>query len=195
MEKNLKRYAVVSSDGVVENVIVADPTFLIADKELIVLCDLCDCGVEQAGEHLQVDNTPVGIGWQYTKEHGFMLPDTPIEELKDALPSIRYTHETGGILIDGKLMPTDRETRSFLASIIGLDPAKEINVKVSGSFEKRKVGDLQSEYMKVMEHVQACFDTELEVLQIVESGSVKRIEELNNVYEEVLILLVLYYPR
>lgn len=186
MEKNLKRYAVISVDGVVENVIVADPAFSLADKELIALCDLCDCGVEQAGEHSHVDNVLVSIGWLYSKEGGFTLPDTSIEELKDNLPSIRYTHETGGILIDGKLMPTDRETRSFLASSIGLDPAKEVNVKVSGTFEKRKIGDLQSDYIKVMEHVQACFDAELEVLQIVESGSVKRIEELNNVYEEVL---------
>lgn len=153
----MARFAVIE-EGVVTNVAEADEAFA-AEVGWVAAED----GVE--------------AGWTWDGE-SFTAPVVPIGELLDRrlaeLADLRWRKETGGIVVGGMPIKTDRESQGLLTGayiMASANPAFSINWKVAnGVFVPIDAATIVMAGDAVTGHVQACFDREEELTTLLISA-------------------------
>ncbi|MBC3346551.1 DUF4376 domain-containing protein [Pseudomonas sp. SWRI196] len=100
------------------------------------------------------------------------LPATP-PNFAQLVADERYRRETSGVLVDGLLIETTRDSQALIAgtglSAI-LDSEYRCNFKTVSGFVEIDAGQIIAIAKAVRTHVQACFDREFTLLQAIEAG-------------------------
>jgi len=109
------------------------------------------------------NGTTFSAQWEYSD-----LPDA--EAIKKAgIAAKRYEVETGGVTLNGVLIPTDRETRRELTAVYvraKADPSHTVRFKMYGEFVTLNAEQIIAIGDAVYDHVQAAFDREAELLDV-----------------------------
>jgi hypothetical protein len=129
--------------------------------------------------------------YTYTEEDGWQL--TPCGEAGIAeyleqkktektaeLANVRYEKETGGIVINGADVKTDRESQSMITgayNLIQIDPTRIIDWKASNGWIQLDAPAITAIATAVSEHVQTCFRREKEISTLIEAA--ETIDDLN----------------
>ena len=85
----------------------------------------------------------------------------------------RYRRESTGVLVGGLQIETTRDSQSLIASTglsAVLDPEYRCNFKTMTAFVEIGAVEIIAIAQAVRAHVQACFDRELALLRLIESG-------------------------
>jgi hypothetical protein len=94
----------------------------------------------------------------------------------------RWREETGGIIVDGVEIATDRESQALLMGAVLAaqnNPEYAVNWKAKNGWFELDAATLIAIGNAVRSHVQACFDREKELQEQVEAATT--IEELNTI--------------
>ncbi|WP_256575685.1 DUF4376 domain-containing protein [Pseudomonas sp. R16(2017)] len=118
-------------------------------------------------------------GWQAVESGGawrFSPPDAPVmtpEQLAALVAAERFKREATGVLVDGLSIETTRDSQALIAST-GLaaiyDPEYRCNFKTAAGFVEIGSAEIVAIATAVRSHVQACFDRELELRRLIETG-------------------------
>lgn len=93
------------------------------------------------------------------------IPEPSLDELKQKLADIRYSHETGGTTLNGIKLNTERDAQAMINAAytaVQIDPTRIINWK-SNTGDWVQIDNLMVKQIAtaVIDHVQACFDNEM----------------------------------
>lgn len=162
------RCAVVRvSDGVVENVIIADLAsfnpgegFSLVANDIIKIGDVYDMNL----------NSIVAV------------PPTT-DELIAYTKDKRREVETGGITVSGTPIATDRESQAMLNgaySLSKLDQSRTFNWQTDTGFVTLDAAALEAMAVAVGNHVQACFDLARTLMDQINVGAVTTFADIDN---------------
>lgn len=119
--------------------------------------------VGQRGDERFYDNAEVMVA----SEILVTATPKPIEQIKailaEAVATSRYELETGGIVVGGMSIRTDRESQSMIASalqIVSRNPAAVIDWKGAAGWAQIDKAAVEAVADAVGSHVQACFSAE-----------------------------------
>lgn len=96
------------------------------------------------------------------------------DDHRAAVAAERYKRETAGISVQGMAIDTGRDSQALItgaALAAMLDPAYACHWKTAAGFVEMSGEQIISVASAVRAHVQACFDREAELLQVVDSGT------------------------
>ncbi|MFK7701740.1 DUF4376 domain-containing protein [Pseudomonas caspiana] len=102
-------------------------------------------------------------------------PFVPVAPNYPALISAeRYAREASGVLVDGLLIETTRDSQSLISGMAVsalMDSAYRCNFKTGLGFVELGAAQILSISSAVRAHVQACFDREKVLLELVSAGT------------------------
>lgn len=110
------------------------------------------------------------------------LPAARREALKRYAAAKRYAVETGGVAIDGKTFPSDRDSQGKFTSaavMAQLNPDGSFNWKTGDGFVSLSAAQLIGVAKSVGAHVQACFDLEDVIGGSIESGAITSTDQID----------------
>lgn len=109
-----------------------------------------------------------------------------IVSLKAYAAEKRWEKETGGVVVNGAPIKTDRESQGLIAGAFQMvtdDPAKIIKFKTAGGvFVSLDAATVTAIARAVGDHVQACFGLEEGVLAQIDSGEITTFEAVAEVF-------------
>lgn len=85
----------------------------------------------------------------------------------------RWEAETGGTVIEGLPVPTDRESQALITGATVqamIDPSYTLNFKTAAGFVTLTAQQVIGMASAVRGHVQACFDREAQLLNVLNAG-------------------------
>lgn len=97
-----------------------------------------------------------------------------LQETRARIAARRWEAETGGTLIQGLPVPTDRESQGLITGATVqamIDPSYTLNFKTAAGFVSLDASTVIGMAMAVRKHVQACFDREAALLDALEAGT------------------------
>jgi hypothetical protein len=119
------------------------------------------------------------IGWvavQDGDDWSFSPPADPIRtvgELKQLIADERYRREGVGVIVDGLSIDTTRDSQSLIAGMAVsalIDAGYRCNFKTASGFVDLDAAQILEVSSAVRAHVQACFDREKTLLELIETG-------------------------
>ena len=96
------------------------------------------------------------------------------EQLVARIAARRWQSETGGTLIEGLPLPTDRESQALITGATVqamIDPGYTLNFKTAAGFVTLTAQQVIGMASAVRRHVQASFDRESALLEALEAGT------------------------
>lgn len=168
----MNRYAVVAPNGVVENIIVAEPGFEIPGMTLVVT---------GAGEGPGSGGGGAAIGGTYA-DGVFTPPPPPAVDLVAYAAAKRYEVETGGIVINGAAIDTSRDSQSMITGAYAYsqaNPGETIQFKAMGGWVTLDAATMAAIATAVGAHVQACFAAEAAVQAAITAGTITTTAEID----------------
>lgn len=97
-----------------------------------------------------------------------------IENLKQSIATVRYEHETSGILVNGFFLNTGRDSQALLTGAAleaFMDDTYTCRWKTSEGFIELDAPSLIAMSRAMRKHVQACFNREADLLEHVNAGT------------------------
>ncbi len=105
-------------------------------------------------------------------------PEPTLDELKGrmlaALADVRYRHETGGVMINGSLVKTDRESQATITGAYAratTNPATVIEWKADNGFVTLDAAAIIHFGGAVFDHVQGCFARERALSELIDAAA------------------------
>ncbi|MGZ7456607.1 DUF4376 domain-containing protein [Pseudomonas sp. Ma2-10] len=100
-------------------------------------------------------------------------PSAPLPDIKNVIADERYKREGSGVVANGLLIDTTRDSQSLIASMAVaalIDSGYCCNFKTESGFVELDAAQILEISSAVRGHVQACFDRELVLLRVIEAG-------------------------
>lgn len=97
-----------------------------------------------------------------------------VEGRKERAASRRYNEETKGITVSNMQVATDRTSQALLTGAVTsaqLDPSLTFKWKLKNGHVTLDKAQLDAIAMTVRNHVQACFDREIEIIDAIDGGT------------------------
>ncbi|QSL90525.1 DUF4376 domain-containing protein (plasmid) [Pseudomonas atacamensis] len=125
------------------------------------------------------DVTPA-LGWKAAVVDGdwqFSPPDLPVvmpEPLAEVVAAERFSREGTGVTVEGLAIETTRDSQALIASTglsAVLDPEYRCNFKTATGFVEIGAEQIIVIAKAVRAHVQACFDREKALLEMIAAGT------------------------
>lgn len=114
-------------------------------------------------------------GWLYDGEQ--FVPDVPFvmpEPLAEVVAAERFSREGTGVTVEGLSIETTRDSQALIASTglsAVLDPEYRCNFKTATGFVEIGAQQIIAIAKAVRAHVQACFDREKALLEMIAAGT------------------------
>lgn len=102
--------------------------------------------------------------------------ESQVADAKAVIAARRYTEETRGITVNGISINTERDSQNLINGAVVsslLDPSYTCNWKTPDGFQVLDADTLKAVGVAVRAHVQACFDREAALLDMLERGTYK----------------------
>lgn len=116
-----------------------------------------------------LDAAGVTVGYEVTPR----LLDAVRAERRAALADLRWTRETGGIVLNGAAISTDRESQGLVNGALALmsaDPGRLIDWKTGAGWVRLDAATIAQIAFAVGAHVQACFSHERELSEEIDAA-------------------------
>lgn len=139
---------------------------------------------------VQCDDS-VQQGWLYSDE-AFTAPPMPTitsAELEVYAASKRYAIETGGIVVDGVQVMTDRQSQALISgayNYVQQNPDATVKFKTAAGFVELTATQMTLIANAVGAHVQAAFAAEGTIVAEIAAGSVAAISEIDQRFGSAL---------
>jgi len=120
-------------------------------------------------------------GWTYDGV-AFAAPVTPPVDLVAYAANKRWRVETGGIMVGGMPVATDRESQSLITgahAYVLANPDVTIKYKSGAGFVELDAPTVTSVATAVAAHVQACFAAEADVVAAIQRGGVLTLDDVD----------------
>lgn len=100
----------------------------------------------------------------------------------------RFRKETGGIVINGAMIATDRESQAMINgafNYVSVNPDKVISYKAGNKFVSLTSDEVKAVAGAVGGHVQACFDKEAFVLAQIAAGAISSVQDIDAAFAAI----------
>jgi hypothetical protein len=115
------------------------------------------------------------LGWTGS---AWTVTDKPLAEVlaarKEAVTALRYAKETGGIVLNGAAIRTDRESQALIngAKLLAeAEPAEVVDFKAASGWVSLDSATMQAIGLAVGQHVRACFRQERELHEAIDAAA------------------------
>lgn len=111
-----------------------------------------------------------------------VVPFSPPVDLGAYAAAKRYDAETGGIVVAGMIVATDDRSKTLLAGArikADSDVNHTVRFKTGAGFVTLDAAQIVTVSDAVLEHVQACFDAEGDILAAIGDGTVTTVAQID----------------
>lgn len=136
---------------------------------------------------VEVESGTVGEGWSYS-DGTFTPPEVPPIDLSDYAGRIRFEKETGGIVISGMAIATDRASQNMLTGAVlraQMDANVTVKWKTVAGFVELSAAQIIAIGTAVGNHVEACFAKEADVAAGIAIGTITTTGQIDAAFAEV----------
>lgn len=103
--------------------------------------------------------------------------------------TVRWLVETGGIMVGGAPITTDRESQAMISgahAYVQANPSATIKWKTMAGFATLSAEQITALALAVGTHVQSCFSKEAEVAAAIQAGSITTMAEIDAAFAAVV---------
>lgn len=136
---------------------------------------------------VEVESGTVGEGWAFS-DGTFEPPEAPPVDLSDYAGRIRFEKETGGIVISGMAIATDRASQNMLTGAVlraQMDANVTVKWKTVTGFVELSAAQIIAIATAVGNHVEACFAKEADVAAGIAIGTITTTGQIDAAFAEV----------
>lgn len=136
---------------------------------------------------VEVESGTVGEGWSYS-DGTFTPPEVPAVDLSDYAGRIRFEKETGGVVIGGMAIATDRASQNMLTGAVlraQMDSNVTVKWKTVTGFVELSAAQIVAIGTAVGNHVEACFAKEADVAAGIAIGTITTTGQIDAAFAEV----------
>ncbi|MBD8671620.1 DUF4376 domain-containing protein [Pseudomonas lurida] len=111
-----------------------------------------------------------GGAWKFSPPQAFVSP----QPLAEVVAAERFSREGTGVTVEGLAIETTRDSQALIASTglsAVLDPEYRCNFKTATGFVEIGAQQIIAIAKAVRAHVQACFDREKALLEMIQAGT------------------------
>jgi hypothetical protein len=127
-----------------------------------------------------------GLIFNLTTKTMTPVPEVPVD-LADVAKTVRRQYEEGGLTVNGMGIATDRDSQAMITQAVvsySLNPGLKINWKLpNGTFMSLTLEIVTQMAMITMSHVQRCFDTESQVLDLINNKTITTADQVNEYFK------------
>lgn len=136
---------------------------------------------------VEVESGAVGEGWSFS-DGIFTPPAEPAIDLSDYAGRIRFEKETGGVVIGGMAIATDRASQAMLTGAVlraQMDANVTVKWKTVAGFVELSAAQIIAIGTAVGNHVEACFAKEADVAAGIAIGTITTTGQIDAAFAEV----------
>jgi hypothetical protein len=136
---------------------------------------------------VEVESGTVGEGWSFS-DGTFTPPEVAPVNLSDYAGRIRFEKETGGVVIGGMAIATDRASQAMLTGAVlraQMDANVTVKWKTVAGFVELSAPQIIAIGTAVGDHVEACFAKEADVAAGIAIGTITATGQIDAAFAEV----------